>query len=62
MITLSKMRKIDPSSTVSMDDEQLEKVRQELYEQIQLIYDVWRSQSGSNSPVGSLTIKETELQ
>lgn len=56
------MRKIDPSSTVSMDDEQLEKVRQELYEQIQLIYDVWRSQSGSNSPVGSLTIKETELQ
>lgn len=60
MITLNKLREIDPS-TANLTDEELKDIRQSFYEFGQLIFDDWHDQKfGSKSPVGSLTNKDEE--
>ncbi len=58
MISLEKIRKIDPELTSSISDKELEDIRNSFYEFGELIFDDWCSQKfGSKSPVGSLTNK-----
>lgn len=53
MLSLTRLRKIDPILTNNLTDEELEKVRTELYEWGQLIFEDWLGQkTGSKYPVG----------
>jgi hypothetical protein len=61
MISLEKLRKIDPELTSSITDKELEDIRNSFYEFGQLMFDDWHDQKfGSKSPVGVLTSKEIE--
>jgi hypothetical protein len=58
VISLEKLRKIDPDTTYNLTDEELNGIRQSFYEFGQLMFDDWHDQKfGSKSPVGSLTNK-----
>ena len=60
MISLDRLRKIDPDTDHLTDDE-LEKVRQSFYDFGQLIFEDWQEQKfGSKNPVGLLTAGQEE--
>ena len=51
MISLAKIRKIDPE-VASLTDDELEKVRQSFYDFGQLIFEDWKEQKfGSKYPI-----------
>ena len=58
MITLAKLRAIDPT-LLNISDEELEEIRKSFYDFGQLMFEDWYDQKfGSKSPVGLLTSKE----
>ncbi len=58
MISLEKIRQIDPE-TKHLTDEELEKVRDSFYEFGQLVFEDWCAQKfGPKSPIGLLTRKD----
>ncbi len=61
MLSIESLRKIDPSNTAHLTDEELQDIRQSFYDFGQLMFDDWHEQNfGSKSPVGSLTNKSEE--
>jgi hypothetical protein len=61
MLSIEKIRRIDPKSTKNLTDEEIEAIRKSFYEFGQLIFDDWHLQKfGPKSPVGSLTNKLDE--
>lgn len=61
MISLEKIKQIDPKNTTDITDEELIAIRDSFYEFGQLMFDDWHEQKfGSKSPVGSLTNKLEE--
>ena len=61
MISVEQMRKIDPA-VIQMSDEELETLKADLYETVQLAFDVWwqEKKSGSKNPTGLLPVDKTE--
>jgi len=60
MISLEKLRRIDPDTT-HLTDEELESVRQSFYDFGQLIFEDWQEQKfGSKNPIGSFTSLKDE--
>ena len=58
MLSLAKMRKIDPSLK-DVPDAELEQIRDALSQYAQLAFEVyWTKKSGSKCPVGLFPIKE----
>jgi len=57
MLSLEKLRKIDPSSTSTLSDEELTEICNALYECAELAFDVyWKEKnSGSKNPLGLLS-------
>ncbi len=55
MLTLEKLRKIDPTFA-DMSDEELEPIRAELYALGEISFDTWRQETGGfKNPLGLLT-------
>lgn len=55
MISLTKLRTIDPELE-GLTDEEIRSIQQEFYEFGQMLFDDWQEQQfGSKSPVRSLT-------
>jgi hypothetical protein len=60
MISLSKLRRIDPQ-LANIPDKELEELRRSMYETVELAYDVWNMRrEGSKNPVRSLTLPQDE--
>lgn len=59
MLSLEKLRKIDPE-LASFTDSELENIRADLYEAARLAFEEWQVKSGSKNPLGSLPDKATE--
>lgn len=56
VLTLKKLRSIEPDETKNISDEELKKIRQSFYDFGQLIFEDWvEERFGSNYPLGSLT-------
>lgn len=55
MLSIKQMIKIDPT-LASLSEAELEQLRADMYENVQLAYDVWWTRKGgSKNPVGSFT-------
>jgi len=52
MLSLEKLRKIDPE-LANLSDEELTAFRADLYETTQLAFDAWWAERGSKNPIGS---------
>lgn len=61
MISLQKMKQIDPELS-NLPDSELEEIRSSLYESAQLAFDVyWSKKLGSKYPVRLLTSPEDRV-
>ena len=56
MLRIESLKKIDSLNTAHLTDEELEAIRDSLYELGQLMFEDWKEQKfSSKSPIGSLT-------
>lgn len=56
MLTLESLRRIDPSNTADLTNEELSSIRDSFYDLGQLIFEDWQqNELSSKYPTGSLT-------
>lgn len=62
MLSVEQLRKIDPE-TADMSDEEIEALRADMYETVQLAFEAWwQDNSGSKYPVGSLPLSDEAIR
>lgn len=52
MLSIEKLRQIEPA-LAELPDEEVEVIRDALYDAAGMAYELWREKSGSKCPIGS---------
>ncbi len=58
MISLEKLKRIDPSLSVKFSDEELEKIKSSLYELGQVLFDKWLKEKFNSKNLAALLTNE----